>query len=78
MSIKIKWLFKNKQHPGPKLRLGKTFLKNFTAQNNLLAIILLMGIEIFWFRHNLWLWRPFKEGNPHLLPNFGGTFFKPP
>ena len=35
-----------RSNPSP-FRLGKTFLKNFTAQNNLQAILLLMGIEIF-------------------------------
>ena len=38
---------------------------NFTAQNNLLAILYLIGIEIFWFCQNLWPWQPFKDSTRH-------------
>ena len=55
-----------------------TFFKNFKAQKNLQVILYLMGAEIFGFRPKLGLWRPFKDGNSHILPNFGGTFFKRP
>ena len=55
-----------------------TFSKHFKAQNNFQAILYLMGAEIFGFHQNLWLWRPFKEGTPHLVPHFGGTFFQTP
>ena len=55
-----------------------TFLKNFNAQNNLQAILYLMGTEIFGFRPKLGPWRPFKEGTPHLVTYFGGTFFQAP
>ena len=57
-----------------------SFCINFTAQINLQAILYLMGIEIFWFRHNLLLWQPFKDSTRHcvklsvlsqLLVNFG-------
>ena len=55
-----------------------TFFQNFKAQNNRQAILYLMGAEIFGFRKKLGPWRPFKDGNPHLVPNFGGTFFQTP
>ena len=67
-----------KIHNGSENSESQKKWKNFTAQNNLQAILLLMGIEIFWFRHNLWPWRPFKEGKPHLVYDFATTFFKPP
>ena len=55
-----------------------TFFKNFKAQNNLQAILYLMGAEIFGFRQKLGLWRPFKDGNPHLVTLFATTFFQTP
>ena len=55
-----------------------TFFKNFKAQNNLQAILYLMGAEIFGFRQKLGPWRPFKDGNSRLLYSFATTFFKRP
>ena len=55
-----------------------TFFKNFKAQNNLQVILYLMGAEIFGFRQKLGLWRPFKDGNSHLVTLFANTFFKRP
>ena len=55
-----------------------TFLKNFKAQNNLQAILYLMGAEIFVFRQKLGPWWTFKDGNPHLVTLFATTFFKRP
>ena len=54
-----------------------TFFKNFKAKNNLQAILYLMGAEILGFGQKLGPLRPFKDGNPHLLPNFA-TFFQTP
>ena len=51
-----------------------TFFKNFIAQNNFQAILYLMATEIFGFRQKLCLWRPFKEGTPHLVTYFGELF----
>ena len=55
-----------------------TFFKNFKAQNNLQAILYLMGAEIFGFRQKLGPWRPFKDGNPHLVTLFATTCFQTP
>ena len=55
-----------------------TFFKNFKPQNNLQAILYLMASENFGFRQKLCLWRPLKEGTPHLVTYFGGTFFQMP
>ena len=35
-----------------------------------------MGTEIFGFRQKLGSWRPFKDGNSHLVPSFATTFFQ--
>ena len=55
-----------------------TFFKNSSAQNNLQAILYLMGTTIFGFRQNLGLWRQFKEGSCHLVPCFATTCFQTP
>ena len=55
-----------------------TFFKNFTAQNNLQVILYLIGAEIFGFCQKLGLWRPFKDGNSHLVTLFATTFFQTP
>ena len=54
------------------------FLDIFSAKKNCLVIGYLMGTEIFGFRKKLCPWWPFKEGTPHLVPNFEGTFFQTP
>ena len=55
-----------------------TFFKNFKAQNNLQVILYLMGAEIFGFRQKLGPWRPFKDGNSHLLYSFATILFQTP
>ena len=47
------------------------FFKNFNVQNNLQAVLYLMGTEILKFRQKLCLWWPFKE-----YPISGKLFFK--
>ena len=39
-----------------------SFSESFNAQNNLQAIIYLVGTEIFGFHQTLQPWQPYKEG----------------
>ena len=48
----------------------------FRAHNGRLVVGYLLGAENFEFRQKCGLWRPFKDGNPHLGPNFATTFFQ--
>ena len=43
------------------------------TQNNLQAILYLMGADIFGFRQKLGPWRQFKDGNSHLVTLFATT-----